>query len=50
MGNYYEEMLNKFLCAILYRPMYLRHVYTGISFFLINILILSMIEQADQNP
>lgn len=40
MKNCYGEMLNKMLCAIFYRPMYLRHVYTGISFFfLINILI-----------
>lgn len=34
MKNYYEEMLNKFyLCAIFYRPMYQKHVYTGISYF-----------------
>lgn len=31
LGRNAEQSL--YLCAIFYRPMYLRHVYTGISYF-----------------
>lgn len=44
-----EQIL--YLCAILYRPMYQKHVYTGISiFFKLISRSISAIEPADQNP